>query len=174
MAWPRRACRSSTPSPAPGIPSAFSDYEAFVAAVEPLLRCGAIPELSYLWWDVRLQPRYGTLEVRVMDAQTTLERTATLVALVHALAAGADCEEDTPSPEVLEENRFRALRDGIDATFIDPETGELVPVAALLERCPPIDGAAALLEDPGPAHQRAAAHGDRGLISLVQDLVDRF
>ena len=51
----------------------------------PMVRGGAIPDPSFLWWDARLQPRFGTVEVRVMDAQTRVEDTAALVALVQSL-----------------------------------------------------------------------------------------
>ena len=170
--------------PRAGLPRQFADYEALVASTDLLIRSGAIREASFIWWDVRLQPRYGTMEVRVMDTQTTPERTGGLVALVHALAR-AECQGDgyaspalVASHEALDENRFRALRDGVDASFIDADSGGLVPVAdvlaSVLESCGPVPGAEALLDDPGAAHQRTAARGSRGLISLVQDLVDRF
>ena len=71
--------------PRTGIPRAFGSYAAYVEAVDVLLRCGAIPEPTFMWWDVRLQPRLGTLEVRVMDAQTRIRDTAALAALVQCL-----------------------------------------------------------------------------------------
>ena len=58
---------------------------AYVEAIDVLIRCGAIPEPTFIWWDVRLQPKLGTLEVRVMDAQTRIRDTAALVALVQCL-----------------------------------------------------------------------------------------
>ena len=72
--------------PRVGIPRAFDDYADYVEAVDLLIRCGAFPEPTFLWWDVRLQPRFGTVEVRIMDAQTTVEDTAALVALVQSIA----------------------------------------------------------------------------------------
>ena len=56
--------------PRTGTPRRFETYDDYVEAVDVLLRCDAIPEPTFLWWDVRLQPRLGTIEVRVMDAQT--------------------------------------------------------------------------------------------------------
>ena len=56
--------------PRVGIPRAFGSYEEYVATIDVLLRGRAFPEPTFLWWDVRLQPRFGTLELRVMDAQT--------------------------------------------------------------------------------------------------------
>ena len=72
--------------PRVGIPRAFADYEDYVAAVDLLIRCDAFPEPTFLWWDVRPQPRFGTVEVRIMDAQTTVSETAALAALVQSIA----------------------------------------------------------------------------------------
>lgn len=169
--------------PRAGLPRAFDDYAAYVAAQELLIASGAIREASFIWWDVRLQPRYGTLEVRVMDAQTTVARTACLVALVRALVEAESTDEGLASPttvaahEALDENRFLALRDGVDAEFIDPEQGCLVPVGEVLRDLGPRCGFEAvegLLEESGAARQRRLAAGERGLISLVHDLVEQF
>src|SRR5918997_2858771 len=71
--------------PRTGIPREFATYADYAEAVDVLMRCGAIPEPTFIWWDVRLQPRLGTLEVRVMDAQTRIRDTAALAALVQCL-----------------------------------------------------------------------------------------
>ena len=71
--------------PRTGIPRGFDTYAEYVEAIDVLIRCGAIPEPTFIWWDVRLQPKLGTLEVRVMDAQTRIRDTAALVALVQCL-----------------------------------------------------------------------------------------
>ena len=181
--------------PRSGLPRLFHGYDDLVETTDTLIRCGAFPEPTFIWWDLRLQPRYGTLEVRVMDAQTRLADTAALVALVQALVR-VEAEEDgglappslVQAPEVLEENRFIALRDGVEGRFVDPDRGRMVGVPELLERtlaiCAPVAaelGAAPALrgvEDlvafPGPARQRAAARGPRGLLSLVSDLAGQF
>src|SRR4029078_9252609 len=90
-----------------------------------LIRCGPIPEPTFIWWDVRLQPKLGTLEIRVMDAQTRIRDTAALVALVPCLVRlaaldGVGEPELCHAPEVLDETRFLAARDGIDARLLDP------------------------------------------------------
>jgi glutamate---cysteine ligase / carboxylate-amine ligase len=94
-----------------------------------------LPDPSFLWWDVRLQPTLGTVEFRVMDAQTTVADTGALIGLVRSLARLALEGEpaDTPSPEILAENRFLAARDGLDARLIDARKCALVPVKAVLE-----------------------------------------
>ena len=75
--------------PRVGVPRAFGSYEHYVATVDLLLRSGAFPEPTYLWWDVRPQPRFGTVEVRVMDVQPTSAFTRALVALVQSIAASS-------------------------------------------------------------------------------------
>ena len=71
--------------PRTGIPRPFASYAEYVEAIDVLVRCEAIPEPTFLWWDARLQPRFGTLEVRVMDAQTRAPDTAALAALVQCI-----------------------------------------------------------------------------------------
>ena len=111
--------------PRVGIPREFRSYADYVEGIDVLLRCDAFPEPTFLWWDVRLQPRFGTVEVRVMDAQTRVADTAALVALVQCLVRLEALEDHAghrlvTSPEVLEENRFVAARDGMAAQLIDP------------------------------------------------------
>jgi glutamate---cysteine ligase / carboxylate-amine ligase len=122
--------------PRVGIPRAFADYAEYVETVDVLIRCDAVPEPTFLWWDVRPQPRFGTVEVRIMDAQTTLADTAAIAALVQCIVRaeveGADHLERPMPQEVLEENRFLAARDGMDTELIEPELGRRVPVRELL------------------------------------------
>jgi glutamate---cysteine ligase / carboxylate-amine ligase len=123
--------------PRTGIPRAFSSYQEYVEVVDGLLRTGAIPEPTFLWWDVRLQPSLGTVEVRVMDAQTTVDASAALLALVQTLAhleleEGYADEDLIGASEVLDENRFLAARDGMDAELIDLAAGRKVPARDLL------------------------------------------
>src|SRR5215207_5022947 len=105
--------------PRTGIPREMTSYAEYVEAIDVLMRCGAIPEPTFIWWDVRLQPKLGTLEVRVMDAQTRIRDTAALAALVQCLARlealdGLAEPELCFAPEVVDENRFLAARDGIE------------------------------------------------------------
>jgi carboxylate-amine ligase len=124
--------------PRVGIPRRFESYADYVEAVDLLVRCDAIPDPTYLWWDVRMQPRFGTVEVRIMDAQTTVEATAALCALVQSLARleaeeGYATDEAMCPPEVLDENRFIAARDGAEAQLIDPVRERRIPVRQLLD-----------------------------------------
>lgn len=124
--------------PRTGIPRRFDSYADWVGTLDLLLRSGAIPEPTFMWWDVRPQPRLGTVEVRVMDAQPRLAGTAALVALVQAIARleleqGYAPRALVDSGEVLAENRFIAARDGVEAELIDPRTVSLVPLAIQLD-----------------------------------------
>jgi carboxylate-amine ligase len=128
--------------PRVGIPRAFSSYGHYVEIVDQLLRCDAFPAPNFLWWDVRPQPSLGTVEVRVMDAQSTAPDTAALAALVQTIAhleleEGYLSQRLVESDEVIQENRFLAARDGMSAHFIDPLGERRVParesLRALLE-----------------------------------------
>ncbi|MEJ7798642.1 MAG: YbdK family carboxylate-amine ligase [Solirubrobacteraceae bacterium] len=178
--------------PRVGIPRTFGSYGEYVRAVNLLLDCGAFPDHTYLWWDVRPQPRLGTVEVRIMDAQSTLDATAGLVALVQSLARLelVDGHADTAlvhAPEVLDENRFLAARDGVDAELVDPVRNRAVSVAdivaGLMISCAPharelgcaaeLKHVAGLLVDNGTARQRRLGERD-GLVGLVADLAADF
>jgi len=191
-------CSSRTPLfqafPRVGIPRAFADYEHWVTTIELLMRSGAIPEPTFLWWDVRPQPRFGTVEVRVMDAQTTVSDTAALVALVQAIARlelveGYASATLLDAPEVLAENRFLAARDGMDAELIEPDLERRVParnqLEELLEACAPhaqeigcereLAGVRGLARVGGGAAQRALARElDGDLPRLVEALANAF
>ena len=100
------------------IPTAFDSFDEYAESVEALATAGDLPDYTYLWWDVRPHPVLGTIEVRAMDAQSSLRTVTGLVALVHALARRA-AEEHGPweRREVLMESSFRAARDGLGATI---------------------------------------------------------
>jgi carboxylate-amine ligase len=178
--------------PRTGVPRWFDGYEDYVEAIDVLLRCDAIPEPTFLWWDARLQPRLGTLEVRIMDAQSRVEDTAVLAALVqclvHCEAVGPDRTGPATPPEVLDENRFLAARDGMAAELVDPAMGRLVAVAdrldTLVAACMPYARALGcerelalaprLCEAPGAARQRVLGHGPEGLVGVLRGLVREF
>jgi carboxylate-amine ligase len=178
--------------PRVGIPRAFEDYGDYVRSVDLLLRLEALPEPTFLWWDVRPQPRFGTVEVRIMDAQITLGATAALAALVQCLVAlelrEGYADERQAFPEVLVENRFLAARDGVHAALIDPVAEARRPVSEivgdLLERCAPhavdlgcsdeLASVQDLLRSPGAGHQLRLARRSERLPGLVADLAREF
>jgi glutamate---cysteine ligase / carboxylate-amine ligase len=163
--------------PRTGTARAFGTYRGYVRAVNALLNCGAIPEPGFLWWDARLQPALGTVEVRIMDAQARVADVAALAALVQSLVrrlATGPPRRPPPEAELLAENRFLAARDGMEAELIEPD-GRRRPAAAALARlvdecrpfahalgCPAeLASVAELAADPGYARQRrlASRHG---------------
>ena len=170
--------------PRTGPPRRFADYADYVEAIDVLVRCDAIPEPTFMWWDARLQPRFGTLEVRIMDSQIRVADTAAITALVQCLVR-LESEGDAVhvAGEVLSENRFLAARDGMDARLVEPAASSRRPVrdrlAELVDACAPVArelGCAGELADvarlaalPGAARQRAA-----GLDGIVEVLADRF
>jgi glutamate---cysteine ligase / carboxylate-amine ligase len=87
--------------PRVGIPRAFTGYPDWVEAVDVLLRCDAFDEPTFLWWDVRPQPRFGTVEVRILDVQSTVAETMAIVALVQSLAR-LEITEGFAAPELLD------------------------------------------------------------------------
>src|SRR4051794_10472142 len=168
--------------PRSGVPRRFRGYADWAATVEPLVRSGAIADPSFLWWDVRLQPRYGTVEVRSLDAQTTVHDVAALVALVQSLARhelAAPEDEVHVVDKLIDENRFLAARDGMSAQLIDVHSGQRIPAAELLEHtiavCRPHAqalGCERELEDlrrlaAAGGASRQLAHGRNGRLSRV-------
>jgi carboxylate-amine ligase len=176
--------------PRTGIPRWFAGYDDYALAVDALIASGALPGPSFFWWDVRLQPILGTVEVRVMDAQSTVADSAPLIALVQSLARlvlEGDYREAGFAPEVLAENRFIAARDGSEAMLIDPAQRRLVPIRtlvdALVAECRPhadalgcladLDQITRLAEGGGAARQRALER-EAGLDDLTTALSDCF
>jgi glutamate---cysteine ligase / carboxylate-amine ligase len=119
--------------PRSGVPRAMLDYSDFRAMSERLARAADVPDYTWFWWKLRPHPRLGTVEIRALDAQTTLQDTAGLVALAHCLARHAAEAEPEPDPpaEVLEEGAFRAARFGVRARLPDAD-GRLCLVGDLL------------------------------------------
>jgi glutamate---cysteine ligase / carboxylate-amine ligase len=123
--------------PRSGIPRRFDTYPDYVESIDVLLRANAFPEPTFVWWDVRLQPRFGTVEVRIADAQTTVGEVAAIAALIQVLVRLEATERLASeallsAPEVLAENRFLASRDGMRAELIDPSLGERMPAERAL------------------------------------------
>jgi carboxylate-amine ligase len=123
-----------------GIPEDWGGWAAYAAFVEFLARTGSIVEATQLWWSVRPHHSYGTVEVRICDAQTSAEESTAIAGLAAAAVAQAALDYDdgvrveSPPPRLVEENFWRAIRYGLDGTMIDVERGEQFPAAALPDR----------------------------------------
>lgn len=178
--------------PRVGIPRAFASYLEYVETVDQMLRCNAFPEPSFLWWDVRARPQFGTVELRVMDSQSTSDRSAALAALVQTIAH-LELEEGyhdpllLHSPELLDENRFLAARDGLEAHLLDPVTDAQISVrdqlTELLDAATPhgqelgCESALELVREmatDGGAEQQRRIAGRTGLRGLLRKLAMKF
>jgi glutamate---cysteine ligase / carboxylate-amine ligase len=128
--------------PRSGLPPRFRDYADYAEVVGQLERTGCIADYTHLWWDVRLHPRLGTVEVRICDAVTRLEDAVAVAAYCQALvkhyAEQHDRGEEIPSYHrvLTAENKWLAARYGLEAPVMDLATGRRnrVPVAQLVRR----------------------------------------
>jgi glutamate---cysteine ligase / carboxylate-amine ligase len=166
------------------IPRAFGGYDDYTAAVEEWTAAGALPDYTYLWWDIRPSPALGTVEVRAMDAQARLGTVCGLAALIHALAAACADGHGTVEPaEALTESSFRAGRDGLGATiWWEGELRRVTDVArAALELARPyardLNGDGALeeieriLRDGNGADRMRATFARGGIGAVLEGLV---
>ncbi|MBO9533496.1 MAG: YbdK family carboxylate-amine ligase [Solirubrobacteraceae bacterium] len=123
-----------------GVPDAFGSWASYRDYLETLIKVGSIVEATQVWWSIRPHLRHGTVEVRIADAQPDAARAEALAALITACVAqaAADIDEDVPfedpSPRMVEENLWRAIRFGLDGEMIDLATLETYPASAIEER----------------------------------------
>ena len=128
--------------PRSGPPPRFHDYADYAEVVGQLEKTGCIADYTHIWWDIRLHPRFGTIEVRVMDAVSRVEDTTALAAYVQGLVKyysdRYDAQEDLSSFHriLTTENKWLAARYGLEAPVMDLLTGRRnrVPVAQLIRR----------------------------------------
>ena len=123
-----------------GVPDAFGGWTGYRDYIEFLMRTNSIVEFTQVWWSVRPHFRFGTVEVRICDAQTTAPESEALAALMVAcvVQAARDIDEGLPfadpAPRIIEENMWRAIRFGLDGKLIDPERGVEYPAREVIER----------------------------------------
>ena len=123
-----------------GIPDAFGSWRAYADYVEFLVRTNSIIEFTQVWWSVRPHHAYGTVEMRICDAQTSADDSTALAALITACIAQAAMDHDEQVPfedppgRMIEENFWRAIRHGLDGKLIDLERGQEYPAAAARDR----------------------------------------
>src|SRR3982751_1638713 len=128
--------------PRSGPPPRFKDYADYAEVVGQLERTGCIADYTHIWWDIRLHPRLGTIEIRICDATTRLEDVVALTAYCQALVKHY-CEqhergETIPASHriLTTESKWLAARYGVEAPVMDLATGRRnrVPVSALVRR----------------------------------------
>ncbi len=128
--------------PRSGPPPRFRDYSDYADVVGQLERSGCIADYTHIWWDIRLHPRLGTVEVRICDAVTSVEDAVAIAAfcqsLVKRLSEQYDAGEEIPSYHriLTSENKWLAARYGLEAPVMDLAAGRRnrVPVARLIRR----------------------------------------
>jgi carboxylate-amine ligase len=123
-----------------GVPDHFGGWGAYREYIEFLLRTRSIVEFTQVWWSVRPHFAFGTVEVRICDAQASAGESEALAALMLACIGQAlrDIDEgvpfDAPAPRLVEENMWRAIRFGMDGKLIDLTAAEELPARAAIER----------------------------------------
>jgi glutamate---cysteine ligase / carboxylate-amine ligase len=123
-----------------GVPDFFGSWDEYADYVELLFGTASIVEHTQIWWSVRPHLGFGTVEVRIMDAQTRAEESTALLALATACAAQAAFDHDLGRrpeaipPRLIEENMWRAIRFGLDGKLIDFRSLSEVPAQEAVER----------------------------------------
>jgi carboxylate-amine ligase len=171
-------------SPRSGLPPTFRSWDEFEGYTDAIVAMGNIPDFSWFWWDVRPHPRHGTVELRVPDAQAEPDYVVALAALTQCLVATA--EDHTPQDaRFVSENKWRAIRRGLDARLYDFDTGKergvreatrdlvarLRPVSQDLRCEEELGGVLEILDRGNGAELQRAAYERRG---SLQDVVDHL
>jgi carboxylate-amine ligase len=152
--------------PRVGIPPRYENWADYEQRIEFMKSTKVIQDYTYLWYDVRPHPRFGTVEIRVMDSQTRVEHTLGLAAMVQALVKELcehyeSGEKLTSYPyEMLDENKFIAARHGLDGELVDLPSATRVPTKQLARRV--LDRIRGHAEDLGSADD----------LECVEDLLD--
>jgi carboxylate-amine ligase len=179
--------------PRQGVPPALSSWEEYEAALAWGARAGTIADPSAWWWELRPHPRFGTLELRVPDTQSTAAEAGAVAAVAQSLVAWLaerfDAGEQLavhPSWRIAE-NRWRAARDGVEGRLADLDEGTtaparerlgeliatLAPVAARLGCGAELERAREMAEGNGAVRQRRIGR-EQGVRELVDWLCNRF
>jgi glutamate---cysteine ligase / carboxylate-amine ligase len=153
--------------PRVGIPPRYDDFADWARRIEFMMQSKVIGDYTYLWYDVRPHPNFGTVEVRVMDSQTRVEHTLALAALVQAMVKELSEHYDRGESlsrypyEMLDENKWLAARHGLGAYLVDLPDKERVPVPELARR---------LMERLRP---HAAELGSEADFDCLEEILDR-
>ena len=166
-----------------GIPDVFGNWAAYADYVDLVKRTNSIVEHTQLWWSVRPHHAYGTVEVRICDAQSSAEESTALAALAAACVGQAALDYDDralpepPAGRLIEENFWRAIRYGLDGRMIDLERGEEFAAAAVPDRLLAWTAPArtemgglepALPEQNGAQRQRAALAAGASMLEIYE------
>ena len=169
-----------------GVPDAFGGWDAFAKYIDFLVRTNSIVEYTQVWWSVRPHFSFGTVEVRICDAQCTAAESEGLAALIVACVAQAARDIDAGVPSVdlpgrlIEENVWRAIRYGLDGELLDLERGDAYPAAETLDRllswcgpaCSELGIDVALPERNGAQRQRGMIDARLGMQEIYAAIVE--
>ncbi|HEX3226874.1 MAG TPA: YbdK family carboxylate-amine ligase [Gaiellaceae bacterium] len=123
-----------------GIPDWFEGWDDWEDYIRFLYETGSITEHTQVWWSVRPHLVFPTVEIRICDAQPDVAESKSLAALIYSLAAriARALDEGEPLPSwphrLLEENLWRAIRNGLSGELLDLERGESIPARARIEQ----------------------------------------
>ncbi len=166
--------------PGRGMPPRLRGWQDYLEALDSVAAGGGPKDHTMVWWDARLQPRLGTIELRELDVQTGLEEAAGVAALVHALARRAAEEplRDQAPDQALHWSSFRAVRDGLDAELLF--RGKLRPardaVRELLDELrgedDALEGVERILREGGAPKRQREVHAEGGMQALLRHLAD--
>lgn len=179
--------------PRQGIPPAFEGAEALAEAMTWGVQSGAVQTVRQWWWELRLHPHLGTVEVRVCDSQPTVERAAALVAIIQSLCLHLAVQYDEgrlPPPAStwrIEQNRWSACRHGVHGRLADPRSARVTPtqnrLTELLDLLTPtasglrctqqLQHAHRMIQQPAPDLYRALEK-EWGLYGLVEWMAGEF
>jgi glutamate---cysteine ligase / carboxylate-amine ligase len=164
--------------PGRGVPPPLRTWEEYLEELEAIGAGGGPQDHTMVWWDVRLQPRLGTVELRELDVQTGLDDAAGISALAHALARrAAESPVEQPAPaQTIAWSWFRAARDGLDAEIA--HDGRLVPLrevaretlASLGGAEPALEAVERILREGNGADRQRSAFTRGGMRGLLEYL----
>jgi carboxylate-amine ligase len=166
--------------PNTGIPTAFEDFDAYQRFERRMVETGSIDDRGELWYDVRPHTGHGTVEVRMPDAQADPDRVLAFVEYVHALVSDlsaryADGETlPTLRRELLDENKWRAIRYGHDASFVTRSGEDTVSLDAFVDReCDRlgVTGIRDVLDQPSGAATQRRLRREADVDALCESLV---
>ncbi len=181
--------------PTAGLPFRLANYGEFQAFMNTLIRARAIQTVREIWWDIRPHPDFGTIEIRVCDVPSTLTEVCALTALIQSLVVclGTAYDDgnyvDILRAWIVRENKWRAVRHGLDADIITDNSGGHAPlreeIAALVEQVTPfaddlgcrseLDDVQMFLDDGASYERQRRVHAETGsLEAVVRSLSDEM
>jgi len=166
--------------PGRGIPPVLGSWDEYLEALDAVRAGGGPTDHTMVWWDARPQPRLGTVELREVDAQTSLDSAGAIAALARALVRRAvEAPPREPAPEqALHWSSFRAARDGLDAEIY--QGGRPVPLrvaaglvlAGLGRDDPELEGVERIVREGNGADRQRAMHRRGGMPGLLRYLAE--